>query len=468
MWKPELNVREVDFSKALAHYGQGLIIEGEGQKSSSGALTQFKLAAELDTSSYRVQSRVTLETLLQGNTDIAISGLKKFCNENNELLVAWVDLARANRVAGKPNDALEAYRHAVALSPTNAAIYASMAGIAFGQGDDKAAFRFLKEGIRLTDNKKGLLSICHNQGREFVVSDELDRAIPCFEFLIKNSPANTHQYYYLLGEIYRRLKDNKKAMRNYLLASKQKDPLPDSFIRLAILQSKKDAKKSIQTLERGRDQLPNAPLILLALSYAYRDAGRTDDFVNIYDEIVNVVSKVKSEELSPEFFLTYATACAEAGRNDAAQRILKKCLEVYPDSIDVLNHLAYMWAEQGVELDKALVYAKQATKAAPDNGAYADTLGWVYYKRGEYTSALKEVSRANRLMKGRLEIIEHLGDIYFVLGDTSSAVLQWSKALRRFPDNSRLILKLTEQDVDVDKLLEENRKNREVIRNRNK
>ena len=58
--------------------------------------------------------------------------------------------------------------------------------------------------------------------------------------------------------------------------------------------------------------------------------------------------------------------------------------------------------------------------------------------------------------------------IYFALGDTASAISHWSKALRRSPDSSELILKLIEQDVNVDLLLEENRKIKEKIQNRNK
>ncbi len=458
VWTPELNAGEVDFAKALAHYGQGLILEGKEQNSSSDALAQFKSAAELDSSSYRVQSRVTLETILQGDAGVAVTELRAFCAKNKESFNAWIDLARASMGAGMPDDALSAYKHALTINPTNASLYAIMARTAFHMEDDKDALSFLKDGIHHTDNKKGLLGICHNQGREFIVADKLDRAIPCFEFLIKNSPAGSHQYDYLLGEIYRRLKDNKKAIRYYSLASKQKNPLPDSFIRLAILQEATNAKRSIKTLERGKEKLPDEPLILLALSYAYRDTGRTDDFINAYDEIVEVVSKVEGEELSPEFFLTYASACDEAGRNDAAQKILKNCLEIYPNSTDVLNHLAYMWAQQGVELDQALIYAKRASKSAPDNGAYADTLGWVYYKRGEYKKALKETARANRLIKGHSEIIEHLGDIYFAMGNVSEAVSKWSQVLVRSPGSSELILKLTEQNVNIESLLEESRK----------
>lgn len=458
VWTPELNAGEVDFAKALAHYGQGLIIEGDQQNSSSNTLAQFMAAAMLDTDSYRLQSRAAMEALLQGKADVAVSVLEKFCNENTGSFLAWIYLARAREFAGRHDGALSAYKHASTINPTNAFSYASMAGIAFRSGDDKSAISFIEDGLRYTDNKKGLLGICHNQAREFVVSDRLKRAIPCFEFLIKNSPADTSHYNYLLGEVYRRLKEPKKAMRSYYLASRQKNPLADSFIRLAILQQVTHPKKSVKTLERGRRQLPNNPLILLALSRAYRGAGLIDDFVDMYDEIIESIGKFKSEELRPEFYLTYASECDKLGRNDAAQRMLKDCINKYPDSADVLNHLSYMWAENGVEFDQALVYSKRAVALQPDNGAFADTLGWVYYKRNDYKNALKELVRANSIMGGNPEIINHLGDVEFALGNVTGAVSYWSKALILLPKNRELILKLMEQGVDIDDLLAKSEK----------
>ena len=455
MWAPELNAEEVDFAKALAHYGQGLMIEGYQQNSSSNALVQFVSAANFDSSSYRLQSRAALESLLRGEPDLAILRLQKFCEENEESFIAWVDLARASEVAGKHKEALSAYKHATRINQTNAFLYAAMAGVSFRTDDDESAISFLKDGIRHTGKKKDFLGICHNQGREFILADRLNRAVTCFEFLVKNSTDNSHQYNYLLGEIYRRLDDKSKAMRSYYLASKQASPLPDSFIRLAILQAEESPKKSVKTLERGVEELPGEPLLLLALAYAYKDSGRIDDFINTFDAIVDVTGKSKDEELSPEFYLTYAAACDDAGRNDAAQRVLRNCIEVYPDAVNVLNHLSYMWAEQGIELDKALEYIKRAVELEPNNGAFADTLGWIYYKRKEYKNALKEVTRANRLMSGHAEILGHLGDINFALDDISAAISFWSKALLRAPSDSELIRKLKAQDVDVEALLKE-------------
>jgi tetratricopeptide (TPR) repeat protein len=182
--------------------------------------------------------------------------------------------------------------------------------------------------------------------------------------------------------------------------------------------------------------------------------GRVDDFVNNYDEIIRIVTKVRGESLGPEFYLDYASVCSKNGKDDIAERILKNCVSLFPDSATVLNYIAYTWAENGINFEQALTYAKRAVEKEPENGAFADTLGWVYYGIGDYKNALKELTRAVELMPGDPTVVEHLGDVYFSLNNIDKAIERWSSALIYSPDNSGLILKLTEQNVNIELLIE--------------
>ncbi len=55
-----------------------------------------------------------------------------------------------------------------------------------------------------------------------------------------------------------------------------------------------------------------------------------------------------------------------------------------------MNNLAYLYAEQNKELNKALDLARQARERVGNLPAILDTLGWVYYKKELYDSALTE------------------------------------------------------------------------------
>ncbi|OGV45570.1 MAG: hypothetical protein A2017_12205 [Lentisphaerae bacterium GWF2_44_16] len=93
------------------------------------------------------------------------------------------------------------------------------------------------------------------------------------------------------------------------------------------------------------------------------------------------------------------------------------------------NKIAYLWANQGKNLDRALVFAREAVALAPKNGEFADTLGWVLYKRGEYKEAAAEMERALKLLPGEPIFQDHLGDICLKLGENEKALQLWTSAL---------------------------------------
>ena len=54
-----------------------------------------------------------------------------------------------------------------------------------------------------------------------------------------------------------------------------------------------------------------------------------------------------------------------------------------------LNYLGYLLAVRGEQLDEAIQLVQRALKEEPDNGAYLDSLGWAYFRRGNLDEAEK-------------------------------------------------------------------------------
>ena len=80
---------------------------------------------------------------------------------------------------------------------------------------------------------------------------------------------------------------------------------------------------------------------------------------------------------------------------------MKKAIELNPEDVLVLNYLGYTWAEMGVQLDEAEDLIARALKIAPNDGFYIDSLGWVYYQKGDYPRAVEQLERAVELDGGR-------------------------------------------------------------------
>lgn len=107
----------------------------------------------------------------------------------------------------------------------------------------------------------------------------------------------------------------------------------------------------------------------------------------------------------------------------------KEILAIEPDNADALNALGYLYAESGENLDEAQNLILKALKQEPKNGAYVDSLGWVYFKKGDFKKAREKLEEAIFLIEDPV-IFDHLGDTYFKLGDKNKAQEVWQKALK--------------------------------------
>ncbi len=132
----------------------------------------------------------------------------------------------------------------------------------------------------------------------------------------------------------------------------------------------------------------------------------------------------------------------------ALDSLYQAALERYPENALLLNNYGYSLAERGIQLERALAMARAALGQDPDNAAYLDTMGWIYYQMGDYRKALEFIRRAVSGAEQSAEVLEHLGDVYLKLGQEEDARLYWQKALERDPGNETLKNKLRQDASD--------------------
>jgi tetratricopeptide (TPR) repeat protein len=122
--------------------------------------------------------------------------------------------------------------------------------------------------------------------------------------------------------------------------------------------------------------------------------------------------------------------------------LYERALRLFPDDPLFLNNYAYSLAERSEKLDFALGMAKKAVAAEPENDAYQDTIGWIYYRMGIFDLALLHIKKSVENRQDSAVVIEHLGDVYLKLGDLKEAKSQWKRALEIDKDNERLKRKI--------------------------
>jgi tetratricopeptide (TPR) repeat protein len=95
-----------------------------------------------------------------------------------------------------------------------------------------------------------------------------------------------------------------------------------------------------------------------------------------------------------------------------------------------------MLADKGIRLPEALKFIRQAVDIEPMNGAYLDSLGWVYFKLGQYELAEDNLRQAVQRDQTDPTVHEHLGDLYEKTGRIRLAAAQWQLSLAEFAKSS--------------------------------
>jgi tetratricopeptide (TPR) repeat protein len=122
-----------------------------------------------------------------------------------------------------------------------------------------------------------------------------------------------------------------------------------------------------------------------------------------------------------------------------AEADMKKSLELFPEQPLVLNYLGYSWVDQGVNLDEGMRMIRRAVEQRADDGYIVDSLGWAYYRIGNFEEAVKHLEHAVELKPEDPTINDHLGDAYWKVGRVLEARFQWSHARDLKPEPDDLV-----------------------------
>jgi len=133
-------------------------------------------------------------------------------------------------------------------------------------------------------------------------------------------------------------------------------------------------------------------------------------------------------------YLARGAARERLGRWPEAEVDLRQALSLSPDNPSVLNHLGYSLVDRGLRLDEGLRLISRAVDLRPRSGMILDSLGWAYFRLGDYERAVIHLERAVELEPGDPVINDHLGDAYWRAGRRLEAGFQWQRALTLNPE----------------------------------
>ena len=121
------------------------------------------------------------------------------------------------------------------------------------------------------------------------------------------------------------------------------------------------------------------------------------------------------------------------GNREVALESFQKAVQTDPGNAQALNNLAYLLADFRNRPDEALKYAEKAQQIAPDNAQYADTMGWILYQKGLYSSAVQQLQRTDS-QNGAAIWKYHLAMAYAKTGDIERGKAVLDAALKINPN----------------------------------
>lgn len=241
-----------------------------------------------------------------------------------------------------------------------------------------------------------------------------------------------------LADLYESVKKPAMAIKVY-----ERVPAASPLKRNAQIQQATDldavdrSEEAIRILKGVISEDPKDLEAIMALGNIERGKKKFADCAQTYTQGIDVQAAQGDKPNWVSFY--FRGICQERSKQWAkAEADMRKALALQPEQPHVLNYLGYSWIDQGINLDEAMKMIKRAVDQRPDDGYIVDSLGWAYYRIGNFEDAVKTLERAIDLKPEDPTINDHLGDAYWRVGRTLEAKFQWQHAKDLKPEAEEL------------------------------
>jgi len=334
--------------------------------------------------------------LFQHDPNQAIDEYKKFINKNPKSNSVRLELAKALVQTEKYAEAKQHFEQLVNSPLASSDLSLTVALLALESGDDLVAEKYLKQA--------------------------LERKHP-----------NPDQIYMYLARIYAQREDLANVL-NWVEKISAGPMFVDSRIFAAqSIRAKNGVSDAINYLDQFKslDRQEKLKFLQLKTSFLYND--------NQYQQAINLMlSEEEKYNDSAEFYFDFGLLYEKNKDFESMEKHLKKAISLKPDYAIAYNALGYSYADRNIKLDDAKKYIEIALSIDPQNHYILDSMGWVYFRLGNYDIAYEFITKAYTIQEDP-EIAAHLGEVLWKQGKQNEAISIWQSSLEKFPENLILI-----------------------------
>ncbi len=350
---------------------------------------------------------------------------------------------RVSQIYRQKNDfvkAREASRKALEIDPDNLEARFNDVNLFEAEGKIAEALTLLKDMLGSTrkssystGEKANRVALLERLGVMYRSNDQPQEAVAAFREIGELDATLSPRVAAQVIETYRAAKEYAKAEREAEEAAK-KHP-NDRTLRMVRASVLAETGKPAQAVEELKTLLDGKSdrEIQLSIAQAHEKAKNYPEMAKALD----AAERLSESNDEKETVLFMRGAMYEKLKQfDAAETEFRKVLALNPGNASALNYLGYMLADRNVRLSEAQQLIQKALEREPNNGAYLDSLGWVYYRMGKLEEAEQMLRRALERFPRDPTIHDHLGDVCFRQGRLKEAIVQWQNSLKEWESAS--------------------------------
>lgn len=366
----------------------------------------------------------------EGDVDSTAWAFENIGRLNPQNYIVWFELGRLQLREGRLDQARESFARSAEIRSDSINIMAviGLGEVLEAQGKLDSALAVFKQALEADSNN---IQVHRNLAGVYVKLDSLGQAARHARIESRLAPLDRYSSR-RLGMLYFFMDSLEQAdsVFTYLVESGERNPVNHQYLGRIALQ-RDDPERALHEFSQVVQMADSAWENWIDLAGVYRTMQRRDDEIATYRRGLNHVRLPGGKE---RLMFALGVALEQTGRLDESVDTFTQLLELNPDADGALNYLGYTLADRGERLPYARELIGRALEIDPDNAAYLDSYGWVYYKLGDYEKALQYLKRAVELDSDPV-MFDHLGDTYQALGNLEEAQRWWQKALELDPEN---------------------------------
>ena len=369
------------------------------------ALKQYRQLSDADPENAEAQVRISEIERRQGHFQQALEDIRKARKINNNSLEAGYNEGLLLDVLGRIDEAAQVY--STMLDQTSHA-----------------------NGAYTTEEKNNRAIFLERLGAVYLEQSKIDQAIATFQKMVEMGGEQAARGYQGQVDAYRSAKQYDKAIeasrKAVAAAPKNRD------LKLMLAGELADQNKAAEGIALVKGMIVGTAedrAVWTTLGQIYIRIHQWKEAEAAFDKAAPLTTK--KEDKTYLIFLRGELAERQK-RFEAAEPFFKQALELDPTNTLTLNYYGYMLADKTIRYGEALKLLRKAVELEPMNGAFLDSLGWCYFKMGDYEMAEDNLHKAVERDQSDPTVHDHLGDLYEKTGRVRLAATQWEIALKQF------------------------------------